>query len=81
MITLAVEDLPRAVQFYENMGWQAAQSGPGVAAFNMNGTVFGLYPWNSMAQDMGLDPKSVILNHFQPFSFTLHSNHSPLDVE
>ena len=60
LITLAVEDLLRAVQFYENMGWQAAQSGPGVAAFNMNGTVFGLYPWNSMAQDMGLDPKSVM---------------------
>ena len=57
LITLAVDDLPRAVQFYENMGWQAAQTGPGVAAFNMNGTVFGLYPWNSMAQDMGLDPK------------------------
>jgi catechol 2,3-dioxygenase-like lactoylglutathione lyase family enzyme len=29
LITLAVEDLLRAVQFYENMGWQAAQSGPG----------------------------------------------------
>ena len=57
LITLAVEDLPRAVRFYENMGWQAAQTGPGVAAFNMNGTVFGLYPWDSMAKDMGLDPK------------------------
>ena len=49
LITLAVDDLPRAVEFYENMGWQAAQTGPGVAAFNMNGTVFGLYPWDSMA--------------------------------
>ena len=39
------------------MGWQAAQTGPGVAAFNMNGTVFGFYPWDSMAKDMGLDPK------------------------
>ena len=57
LITLAVDDLPRAVQFYENMGRQAAQTGPGVAAFNMNGTVFGLYPWDSMAKDMGLDPK------------------------
>ena len=45
LITLAVDDLPRAVEFYENMGWQVAQTGPGVAAFNMNGTVFGLYPW------------------------------------
>ena len=53
LITLAVDDLPRAVQFYENMGWKAAQTGPGVAAFNMNGTVFGLYPWDSMAKDMG----------------------------
>ena len=57
LITLAVVDLPRAVEFYENMGWQVAQTGPGVAAFNMNGTVFGLYPWDSMAIDMGLDPK------------------------
>jgi catechol 2,3-dioxygenase-like lactoylglutathione lyase family enzyme len=60
LITLAVDDLPRAVQFYENIGWQAAQTGPGVAAFNMNGTVFGLYPWDSMAKDMGLDPKSAM---------------------
>ena len=57
LITLAVDDLPRAVQFYENMGWQAAQTGPGVTAFNMNGTVFALYPWDSMAKDMKLDPK------------------------
>ena len=60
LITLAVDDLPRAVQFYENMGWQAAQTGPGVAAFNMIGTVFGLYLWDSMAKDMGLDPKSAM---------------------
>ena len=57
LITLSVEDLPRAVEFYQNMGWQAVQTGPGVAAFNMNGTVFGLYPWVSMALDMGLDPE------------------------
>ena len=60
LITLAVDDLPRAVEFYENMGWQAAKTGPGAAAFNMNGTVFGLYPWDSMAEDMGLDPKSAM---------------------
>ena len=60
LITLAVDDLPTAVQFYENMGWQAAQTGPGVAAFNMNGTVFGLYPWDSMAKDMGLDANTAM---------------------
>lgn len=57
LITLAVDDLPQAVAFYQNMGWQAAQTGPGVAAFNLHGTVFGLYPWISMAADMGLDPQ------------------------
>ena len=60
LITLAVDDLPRAVEFYENMGWQAAQTCPGVAPFNMNGTVFGLYPWDGIAKDMGLDPKSAM---------------------
>ena len=57
LITLAVDDLPQAVAFYQNIGWQAAQTGPGVAAFNLHGTVFGLYPWISMAADMGLDPQ------------------------
>lgn len=34
LITFAIDDLPQAVAFYQNMGWQAAQTGPGVAAFN-----------------------------------------------
>ena len=43
-----MDDLPKAVQFYENMSWQAAQTGPSVAAFKMDGIVFGLYPWQRL---------------------------------
>ncbi len=54
MISLGVADLARAVAFYEGvLGWKAANGPPGIAFFDLGGTVFSLYPHAEMARDTG----------------------------
>ena len=44
LVTLGVEDLPRARAFYEALGWRGAQQPDGeVAFFQAGGMVFGLW--------------------------------------
>lgn len=53
LITLGVADLKRAVEFYERVvGWKSAPSPPEIAFFDLNGTVFSLYPHEALAKDM-----------------------------
>lgn len=52
MITLGVNDLPRAVQFYEEgLGFPRMESPPEVAFFMLNGTWLGLYGREALAED------------------------------
>ena len=53
LVTLGVSDLRRAIDFYENvLGWKKAESPDGVAFFDLNGIIFGLFPHSELANDM-----------------------------
>ncbi len=52
MITLAVRDLARAVNFYEQgLGFPRKESPPEVAFFTLNGTWLSLYGRDALAED------------------------------
>jgi uncharacterized protein len=53
LITLGVEDLPRARAFYEALGWRPAEAQEGVAFYAMNGLALGLFGRAALAADQG----------------------------
>lgn len=53
LITLGVEDLARARAFYETLGWHPAEAQPGVAFYQLNGLVLGLFGRADLAADQG----------------------------
>ncbi|MDQ6438240.1 VOC family protein [Mesorhizobium sp. LHD-90] len=56
IVTLGVEDLDRAVRFYEAMGLKRNQRvTDGVAFFQMGGTILALWFREELAKDAGLD--------------------------
>lgn len=56
MVTLGVADLPRAVAFYEQgLGLPHREpKGDEIAFFNLNGSWLALYPWDALAEDVGI---------------------------
>ena len=60
IITLGVDDLARAVAFYEAMGLQRnRQFAEGVAFFQMGGLILALWPQDELAKDAGLEAGSL----------------------
>jgi uncharacterized glyoxalase superfamily protein PhnB len=56
MITLGVEDLSRAIEFYESgLGFPRYGEGDDIAFFSLSGTWLGLYDRDALAADAGLD--------------------------
>lgn len=55
LITLGVDDLDRAVGFYEALGWRRASTEAGIVAFDLLGASLALYPRADLARDTGLD--------------------------
>lgn len=56
MVTLGVADLPRARNFYENLGWAASTSSTDdVVFFQAGGMVLGLWDRASLAEDSGVE--------------------------
>ena len=56
MITLGVDDLPRAVAFYhEGLGFPINQQDDNIAFFDLYGTWLGLYGRKALAEDAGVD--------------------------
>lgn len=57
LITLGVDDLPRAIGFYEALGWRAhARSVPGeVAFFQAGGSVLALWGRAALVADTGIE--------------------------
>lgn len=54
LITLGVDDLDRAAAFYDALGWQrVAKTPPGLIAYDLLGATLGLYPRQTLAQDLG----------------------------
>jgi len=54
LITLGVENLERAKNFYEDvLGWTAADSPPEIVFFDLNGVVLSLFEHGNLAKDMG----------------------------
>jgi catechol 2,3-dioxygenase-like lactoylglutathione lyase family enzyme len=54
IVTLGVDDLPRAVRFYEAMGLERNERiTDGVAFFQMGGMILALWPREELARDAG----------------------------
>lgn len=54
LITLGVDDLSAAKIFYAALGWTNVAAEEGIAAFDLQGSVLGLYPRADLAKDVGL---------------------------
>nr|VFJ77888.1 MAG: hypothetical protein BECKFW1821C_GA0114237_11463 [Candidatus Kentron sp. FW] len=77
MITLGVDDMARAVDFYQNgLGFPRYGEGDDVAFFKLAGTWLGLYGREALAEDAQVDAKGTGFN-----SFTIaHNVHSEKEV-
>ena len=53
LITLGVTDLARSREFYQALGWQAAEDLPEVTFFRMRGCMLGLFGRDALARDQG----------------------------
>lgn len=53
LITLGVDDLGRAKAFYGALGWSPAEEQEGVAFYQMNGLLLGLFGKEALAEDQG----------------------------
>jgi uncharacterized protein len=56
LVTLGVDDLKRAVGFYEKLGWKRANASDDVAFFQLHGMIFALWSWKDLAADAKLPP-------------------------
>ena len=56
IVTLGVDDLPRARAFYEALGWRVAseEQSDSIVCFTLNGIGFALYPRAALIKDIGL---------------------------
>ncbi len=62
IITLGVDDLPRARAFYEALDWRVAteESADSIVCFTLNGIGFALYPRAMLVEDIGLEGASGV---------------------
>lgn len=78
MISLAVKDLPAAIQFYQQgLGLPKMDSPPSVAFFNLKGCWLGLSERESLASDAGV---SSVGSGYQGFSLS-HNVASESEVD
>jgi uncharacterized protein len=55
IVTLGTDDLPRAVAFWEAMGWpRKARKFDAIAMFQCGGMVLAIYPFDKLAEDCGM---------------------------
>ena len=58
IITLGVQDLEHAIEFYERgLGLPRKPFDGNVAFFELNGTWLALYPWHALAEDAEVSPE------------------------
>jgi predicted lactoylglutathione lyase len=51
IVTLGVADLAASTAFYESLGWRNSAQAPSISFFEMQGSWFGLYQWDALADD------------------------------
>jgi predicted lactoylglutathione lyase len=56
VITLGVADVPRAVAFYERLGWQVAFTDGDIAMFQAGPLIVSLWSVTKLAEDSGVAP-------------------------
>ena len=78
MITLGVDDMARAIAFYQDgLGFPRHGEGEDVAFFQLDGTWLGLYGREALAEDAQVGPEGSGFN-----SFTIsHNVHSEAQVD
>ena len=82
MVTLGVEDLPRAAAFYERLGWKrsAGASNSSIVFFSLNTIVLALFGREALAKDCGLAAQGAPTGTFG--GVTLAQNYgTPEDVD
>lgn len=78
LITLAVSDLNRSIEFYENgLGLPRKEGPEGIAFFKTEGTMLSLYPREKLAEDIAISPDG---SGFQGFTLA-HNVPSSDDVD
>ena len=78
IITLGVEDLQRAIHFYEKgLGLPRKDESESIAFFEMTGTILALYPREKLAEDITISPEGT---GFQGFTLA-HNVDSPEAVD
>ena len=78
IITLGVEDLQRAIDFYEKgLGLPRKDESESIAFFEMTGTILALYPREELAEDITISPEGT---GFQGFTLA-HNVASPEEVD
>jgi len=80
IITLGVEDLQRAIEFYHNgLGFPLMDEGDtdSIAFFKLEGIILGLYPRDKLAEDITISSEG---SGFQGFTLA-HNVGSPEEVD
>ena len=78
IVTLGVEDLQRAVEFYhKGLGFPLMDDSESIAFFKLDGIIFGLYPRDKLAEDITISPEGT---GFQGFTLA-HNVDSPAEVD
>ena len=78
MITLGVDDLNRAIEFYQNgLGFPRHGTGDEIAFFELDGTWLGLYGRQALAADAQVDAEGAGFNCFA----IAHNVHSEAEVD
>lgn len=77
IVTLGVSNLKKSKQFYDSLGWKAANEGEKesneIVAYNLNGMAFALYPIDKVADEFPsiIPPK---LNGYSSFTMAYNVN-------
>ncbi|MEP6626148.1 MAG: VOC family protein [Acidimicrobiia bacterium] len=56
LVTLGVTNLDRSRAFYDALGWDRVGNPEGVAFYRTGGALLSLYPLESLAADVGVEP-------------------------
>lgn len=71
LITLGVDDIARAKEFYTKLGFSVADETEDMVMFQTEGTWLGLFPWKKLAKDATVDEvgsgfRRVAIAHNEP---------------